>query len=292
MPRHPRTFRTGVDTDPRLADWLTWGRRQRRWADATTYNYHRYARMWLDYCHDHSIRPTRSTRLHVSDWLDTLHPSPGVRAQGHTALRAWFAYQCQQGHAIHDPAAELPKVPARRSVPRSLERDTVRRVLHVAASHGPMWGCYIALLAYAGLRRAEACGLRWADVEGADAWLRILGKGQQERVVPIHDQLRPFLVRWRTATTNPVYLFPGRWGDAPMDVSTASKKVRVILDAAGVREATSHWLRHSFGRRLIELGVPLPEVMEAMGHASLGSTTTYLRARPAQVAAAIARLDY
>lgn len=278
--------------DPRLRDWLDWGTRTRRWAATTSTDYHRRARGWLDWCAANGVRPARSTARDVEGWLTSLHQSPSVRSSSHAAVTAWFDWACATGMTAHNAAREIAKVPVRRSVPRSLEPDQVRAVLAVAARHGPQVACYVGLLVYAALRRAEASRLRWVDVEGTDAWLRVFGKGGQERMVPVHDKLRPLIVRWRSTHPDPVWMFPGRYPHTPISLTTAHQWIRTVLDEAGMPGVTGHWLRHSMARRMIDRGVQVPDVAAALGHRSLGSTMTYIRSRPAQVAAAVARLDF
>ena len=273
-----------------MLEWLTWGRRYRRWADSTCDGYRRRVTAWLAWCEANRIRPCDADAKHVNAWLDTLHPTAAVRTHGHTALLAWFDWQVHTGVCNRNPVRDIPRLPSRRVVPRSLPPDDVSAVLKAAIEHGTRWGAYVGFLAYGGLRRAEACRLRWIDLEGSDAWIRVDGKGGHERMLPIHAKLRPLILRWRSEYADPQWMFPGRSG--PMSVATATKHSRQILDAAGVTEATPHWLRHSFGRRMVEQGVPVPDVMGALGHSSLSSTTIYTRSRPGNVAAAVAMLDY
>ncbi len=275
--------------DPRLRDWLEWGRRTRRWATSTCDGYHRRARHWLGWCEREKVRAPRATARDVTRWLDTLHPTAGVRIHAHTALLAWFAYQQHLGKAKRNPVRDVPRPPARRSVPRSLSPDAMRAVVEAAAGYGPRWSCFIGLLAYSGLRRTEACQIRWVDIDD-DEWITVVGKGGQEATVPVHEHLRPLIVAWRSTLPDPMWVFPGRCG--AMSAATATIWTRRILDDAGLPHATGHALRHGYGRRLVELGVPLPDVMGAMRHESLSSTSIYVRSRPPQVAAAVAKLDY
>ena len=277
--------------DKRIADWLDWGRLERRWARSTCDGYRRRVSSWLVWCAVNSIRQDRASADDVRAWLATLHPTAAVRSHAHTALLAWFDHRVQVCGDKRNPVRDVSRVPVRRVIPRSLSVDEVQAVLAAANNYGPRWSCFMRLMLFGGLRRAEACSLRWVDIEGTDAWLRVLGKGGQERMLPIHPRLRRSIVALRSDLLDPVWLFPGRDG-GPMSVATATKWTRVILDAAGLPHATGHWCRHSFATRLIEQGVDVPAVQAALGHASLGSTTIYTRARPHRVAEAVALLDY
>lgn len=275
---------------PLVMDWLAWGMRERGWANTTCVSYRRRVTAWLAWCKENGIRQERVRTSDVRAWLATL--PAGATRHAFSAVLAWFDWRCAFGKQRSNPVREIPRAPARRVIPRSLDVDQARAVLTAAGNHGPKWSCYVSLMLYCGLRRTEACGLRWVDIEGGDQWLRVLGKGSRERIMPVHNQLRVSLVRWRSTHVAGVWIFPGRYGGRPMSLTTASKRIRVILDEAGLPQATGHWLRHSFATRMIDLGRPLPDVMAALGHSTLSSTTVYTRARPHTVQAAVEAIDF
>jgi len=73
---------------------------------------------------------------------------------------------------------------------------------------------------------------------------------------------------------------------------TLSRWVAAVGDRAGVPGLTPHVARHSYATRLVELGVDLRTVQEALGHASLATTQVYTRVRPERLTAAVAALDF
>lgn len=278
--------------DARIGPWLDWGRRRRSWADLTCEEYARRARAWLGWCQGRGIRPDRANKRDVNAWLDSLHPSPSVRSHALCALRAWYDWR-QDVRGGRNPAREVESVPVRRTVVRSLERDEARRVLDVSARHGADWACVCGLMLYAGLRRSEVRRARWVDLEGSDQWLRVRGKGGQESMLPVHPQLRGMVMRWRTIGVSPVWMFPSpRDPRHPIAVATLTKRMRAILDEAGLPHATGHWLRHTYGSTVLEGSGDVAATQAALRHASLSSTTVYVRARDAQVRAAVSALDY
>lgn len=274
-----------------LTEWLDWGRRTRGWADTTCYDYQLRTGHWLTWTKDNGIRADRATPADIEDWLATLHPSPSVRTYATVALVAYYDWQ-ESRTRRPNPARKVPRVPRSRSIPRSLSPDQVKAVRAAASRHGPDWALFVALMLYAGLRRVEACRVRWVDVEGADEWLRVIGKGGKERVLPIHSELRAALVRWRSAGMSPEWVFPGRYRGEHMSTSCATKRTRQILDEAGVPQATGHWCRHTYGTVALERSGDIAAVQGALRHESLSSTSIYTQARPARVAEVVAMLDY
>jgi len=126
-----------------------------------------------------------------------------------------------------------------------------------------------------GLRIGEARDLPPENVQPEQRRLRIIGKGDKERFVPLPDALLTLLrATWRLHR-NPTRVFATRpstpigRGCTIYDVFTAAR------EEAGVPHVTTHVFRHSYATRLLERGVQLPVVQILMGHANLRSTMIY-----------------
>lgn len=131
-----------------------------------------------------------------------------------------------------------------------------------------MYGC--------GLRIGEATTLTVAQIDGPGKLLRIIGKGNKERLVPLPQPvLERLRTHWKTHR-NKCWLFPNQAGTHPV----SSKNVRLAFcaaaKAAGLPErAVPHSLRHSYATQLLQSGVELRIVQILLGHASLKSTSVY-----------------
>jgi site-specific recombinase XerD len=275
-----------------VADFLTWGRRRRRWADTTVEGYRLRIESWIAHCRANRIRLTRATRADVAGWLDSLYPGPATHSQARTAAVAFYDYLVSAGRVSANPARRIERLPQRRSVPRALDPDQVRAVLTAASRYGTKRHCYIGLLFYAGLRRSEACRVRWADLEGEDGWLRVLGKGGHERVVPVCPELRGLVLAHRSANPSRLWLFAGQYPGDPVSVSTATRWTRQVLDDAGLPHVTGHQARHSFATSMLQAGWDAATVGQALGHVDLSATTRYTRARSDRVAEAVQSLPW
>ena len=123
----------------------------------------------------------------------------------------------------------------------------------------------------------EALSLEVTAVDRARRVLRIIGKGDKDRLVPLpQPTLDAFEQVWRTHH-NRRWLFPNRRGDAPLDERVLRRSFAAAAAAAGVPPGiTPHALRHSYATRLIENGVDTRVVQILLGHTKLESTARYL----------------
>lgn len=132
-----------------------------------------------------------------------------------------------------------------------------------------MYGC--------GLRMGEAVKVRVTDVEAARMVLRVVGKGNKERLAPLATSLYEDLRRVWTMHRHPQWLFGNQRGTNHVDPGTVRKAFRKACVEAGIQqEVKPHCLRHSFATRLIEEGVPVETVRILLGHASIKTTQGYL----------------
>lgn len=127
-----------------------------------------------------------------------------------------------------------------------------------------------------GLRISEATTLGFGAVDRANQVLRIIGKGDKERLVPLPQPVLDDLSwLWRTHR-NRRWLFPNHRGDAPLNNRVLSRSFAIAAAAAGIRRGvTPHALRHSYATRLIENGVDIRVVQILLGHAGIASTAIY-----------------
>lgn len=127
-----------------------------------------------------------------------------------------------------------------------------------------------------GLRTSEAATLKVEAVDGANRLLRIIGKGDKERRVPLPqpvlDELRGL---WRIHR-NPHWLFPNHFGTKPANQQVLCRSFAAAAGAAGItRRVTPHALRHSYATRLLESGVDTRVVQILLGHANIATTAIY-----------------
>ncbi len=209
------------------------------------------------------------------------------------AIRGFYKFAFGDGLIPVDVAAhlELPRMP--RLLPETLTVEEVERLLEASgAEDDPVSGrlrdrALVELLYASGLRISEALGLDREDLSLDGAFVRVIGKGDKERLVPVGDVALVVLDRWirgpRTALLAEGHVQPLRGG--PLFLGDRGRRlarqqawsaVKRAAAAAGLVDRVSpHTLRHSFATHLLEGGADLRIVQELLGHASISTTQLY-----------------
>lgn len=203
------------------------------------------------------------------------------------AVRAFFAWAYRVGVVEHNPAARLASARAAVTLPHVLDIDQAGRLLDEARACAE-GGDAIALrdwamseLLYAtGIRVGELAGIDLGHLDLGERTVRVLGKGDKERVVPFGVPARRALIAWiehgRGALPGmaSAALFIGRRG-ARVDQRQVRAAIHGLAQRAGVPDIAPHALRHSAATHLLEGGSDLRSVQEVLGHASLATTQRY-----------------
>ena len=150
--------------------------------------------------------------------------------------------------------------------------------VHALLAHvrNPTHKACLALIYACGLRISEAVTLEVTSIDSALLLLRIIGKGNKQRQVPLPapvlDDLRDFWPSHR----NRRWVFPNRSGAKPIDRQVLERVCRNAALAAGIaRRVTPHILRHSYATRLLESGVDIRVVQILLGHVHIATTAIY-----------------
>ena len=254
----------------------------------------------LEHAHRAGVQaPGALAATHLRGWLASQHASGAARttlARRGAAARTFTAFAHRQGWLAIDPGPQLGTLKTRRTLPHVLRQDEMRAVLDTAARHAEAEATQTAVqaavalrdaavleLLYAtGIRVSELCALTPGSFDHARRTVRVRGKGDKERTVPVgvpalraviawHDKGRPVLAR---ANSGPALFLGVRGGR--LDPRTARRIVHQRLREGGAtRETGPHGLRHSAATHLLEGGADLRSVQEILGHSSPATTQIY-----------------
>ncbi len=204
-----------------------------------------------------------------------------------SGITGFYLYQLRQGYIQASPAAQLESVPLPRKLPTVLAVEQVM-ALFEQVDHSTPEGlrnrAIVEFLYACGMRVSELTELKLGQLFLEAGFIRVIGKGQRERLIPIgaeaikHWRIYEEHVRRRFAPemlSSPETCFLNRRGGA-LSRNMVFMIVRDLARAAGIRAAVGpHTLRHSFATHLIEGGADLRSVQEMLGHASITTTERY-----------------
>jgi integrase/recombinase XerC/integrase/recombinase XerD len=225
--------------------------------------------------------------------------APASSARKLAALRTLFRSQREHGLLQQNPA-DLISTPRRGShLPRVVRADELAGLLESIPADGPLALRDRAIfeLAYAcGLRAEEIVSLKSGDVDYDSEQLRVEGKGQKTRFVPVGElaltALRRYLERGRDALRteeNQDALFLSKSGRA-LSTSDVRRRLAIWTKRSALQGGCSpHALRHSFATHLLDGGADLRVIQELLGHSSISTTQLYTRVESARLRSAYAR---
>jgi integrase/recombinase XerD len=230
-------------------------------------------------------------RDHLVDFLASLYRlklESRTVARHLVTLRNFFRYAQVQEFISEDPSQNLESPKIRRSLPDYLRLEEVEKLLAQPDEKTPIGlrdRAMLEVLYSSGLRVSELTGLRVMDLDRTAGYVRCIGKGDKERVVPIGKKAMALVDRYlrdarpkllgKGQLTHSQILFLNRRGGGFSRVG-----VWKILSAygrqAGLRVAlTPHMLRHSFATHLLERGADLRSVQLMLGHSDISTTQIY-----------------
>ena len=241
------------------------------------------------------------TQRAVRSWLARTLADGGARstiARHTAAIRNFTSWAMREGILASDPAALLSSPRADQRLPSPLDESDARALLNAARDEATAGGASqirnwaILELTYAcGLRVSEVCALDISSLNHEALTVRVVGKGNKERVVPYGppaaDALDHWLVRGRpqlAGERSGHALFLGDKGGR-IDPRVVRSMVHKMAARAGVHDIAPHGLRHSTATHLLQGGADLRAVQEMLGHSSLSTTQRYTHVDTARLSA-------
>ncbi|MBC8208496.1 MAG: tyrosine recombinase XerC [Desulfobulbaceae bacterium] len=231
--------------------------------------------------------------IHVRRYVVSLHGrnSSATVARKLSALRSLFRFMQRRLGLDSDPLVGVMAPKTGRSIPVFLTVDEVFSLLEAPGDQDSFAARDIALLELlysTGMRVAELVSRDLADLDFESGMLRVRGKGNKERLVPVGRPAREAVRAW-LGLRNELTAARVRRGHLPernalflngqggrLSVRSVERLIRMYGERAGILQAvTPHALRHSYATHLLEMGADLRSVQELLGHASLSTTQRY-----------------
>ncbi len=270
-----------------IEDFLQYLRLERGLSENTRQAYRRDLKGFVEY--SRLADPSRTTPSQISNYFSSLGhggAKPASMARKISSLKQFFEYLVENKRIDRNPAVVYSAPKISRYHPDYLSPQEISGVIDkidVSSEAGKRNRGMIELLYGCGLRLSELLNLKTSDIEFDAGFVRITGKGNKQRLVPVGkfalEAINQYLGVSEGArrVSQADLLFPNRTG-RPFSRVGVWKIVKKLVRAGGVvKKVTPHTFRHSFATHLIEGGADLRVVQEMLGHADISTTEIYTK---------------
>ncbi|WP_455077112.1 site-specific tyrosine recombinase XerD [Prevotella koreensis] len=263
-------------------------RLQRGFSPNTLEAYQRDVKKLTDYLDGEGIRLTDVTLEHLQSFAASLHDlGIGAKSQCRilSGVRSFCNFMVRDGRIEDDPSELLESPQTGKHLPEVLsieEVDMLEAAIDCSKWEGQRNRAMIEMLFSCGLRVSELVTLKLSDLYLDERFIRVLGKGNKERLVPISPRAIDELYMWfdkrnamKIKPGEEDYVFLNRRG-AHLTRTMVLIFIKDYARDAGIRKTISpHTLRHSFATSLLEGGADLRAIQAMLGHESIGTTEIY-----------------
>lgn len=227
----------------------------------------------------------KSDILHFIHHLNDSGKASASTARMLSSIRSFHKFLIREKKTDHDPSEHIDTPRPDKKLPKTLSTSEIETLMEIPERNTPLGmrnKAMLEMLYASGMRVSELCGLKMEDIHLQMGFVRCLGKGNKERIIPLgqmaSDALthfiregRPVLMRRQSHHT----LFVNHHG-RPISRQGFWKVLKQLAQKAGIeKELTPHTLRHSFATHLLENGADLRAVQEMLGHADISTTQIY-----------------
>jgi integrase/recombinase XerD len=243
----------------------------------------------LLYLGDVGVDPRQAKLEDLHGFVAGLHDigiHPRSQARILSGVRSFYRFLLLDGFVETDPTELLPSPKIGEHLPEVLslqEIDDIERAIDLSLPEGQRNRAIIEMLYSCGLRVSELCSLHLSDLYLDDGFVRVLGKGRKERLVPISGKAVEELGRWFSDRCH-IDIKPGEEDYVFLSVRRGKHLSRIMVfhivkqlaEMAGITKVISpHTFRHSFATHLLEGGANLRAIQTMLGHESIATTEIY-----------------
>lgn len=230
----------------------------------------------------------KAQSMHIRSWMADMKgegQSSRTIVRKLSSLRSFYKYLLKTGKIKIVPTTEISAPKVRKRLPVFVKENEMSDLVQALASSSEDWKGWnarmlITLFYATGMRVSELIQLKEKQVDLSRMLIKVLGKGNKERVIPIHPDIREMVESYSAEKRK-------RWAALPetLLVTESGKKLypkyayllvkQYLGEASTLEKKSPHVLRHSFATHLLDHGADLNAVKELLGHASLAATQVY-----------------
>lgn len=273
-----------------MVQFLEWQQHERRSSPHTLLSYSTDLEQFVHFLSVESPNtlPEEADVLLIRAWVYSLGEAgakPTTLNRKMACLRSFYRYLSEQGFRADNPMTRIKSAQLPKRQPSYMPEDSLNDWL---AQHefspdyaGQRDRLMLELLYGTGIRLSELIGLNMADVSGYEGSIRVLGKRNKERLVPLHRGLLALLKAYISLRAEFAPLSP----DSPLLLTDkgerlypvfVQRKVKAYLgQITHQKKRSPHTLRHSFATHLLEAGADIKAMRDLLGHSSLAATQVY-----------------
>ena len=274
--------------DPAVSRFLDAAGRERGLSENTLAAYRADLTALARWLAERNVPIMRTTRADLQDfiaWRARAGARPSSTARQLSSFRRFFHYFAREGAIREDPTAQIAMPKFARSVPRSLTEEEVEALLSAPVVSDPLGNrdhTMLEVLYATGLRVSELVNLRQGQIDFTQGVIRVPGKGDRERVIPLGEGAMRALKKFSSGVRDEIlldhqtdYLFPTRRGDHMTRQAFWYIVKRYARKAGIAKELSPHALRHAFATHLLNHGADLRVVQMLLGHSNLSTGQIY-----------------
>lgn len=232
--------------------------------------------------------PSQITHHHIRNWMVELMDAHIARSVNRkiATLRKYFKFLVQEGVLTVNPASKIntPKIP--KNLPVIVEDARLTQMLNNSDVFtddfkGTRDKLVIEMLFGTGMRLAEMIGIKETDINTYEGTVKVLGKRNKERIIPLNHELRLLLVKYlelkksENFSNNSITLFVTDKGASAYPKLIYLIVHKYLSNISTQNKKSPHVLRHTFATSLLNAGADLNAIKELLGHANLSATQIY-----------------
>ena len=271
-----------------LKDFL----RIKNYSKHTISNYERDINRFLKYLNENKIDPDDVSTAIITGWIIFLRReglSNRSIQRNISSLKNFYKYLFKNGitDTNYFESVQSPKIGE--TLPKALTPEDVEKLLSFEPKtfSDARDKAFLELLYSSGLRVSEAVSVNISSFESDFNFVKVLGKGNKERMLPVGKYAKDAIVTWLNIRDNNINstdaLFTNKYGNR-ISVRAMQQRIYKISVAQGMSPVSPHMLRHSFATHILESSGDLRSIQEMLGHSSLSTTQIYTKLNFQQLA--------
>lgn len=263
---------------------------EKRYSPHTVRSYTNDLKQFYSFLSDHGIpgEPSGITSGDIRQWIVSMMAEGISTVSVHrkiSCLRVYFKYLRKQGVIKADPLEKVVLPKRKKTLPSFVEEKALDKLLDEIdfgeGFEGIRNRTMIEMLYLTGMRRAELINLRNADVDLAEGTLKVTGKRNKQRIIPIVIPYIKRLDEYRKIRNEQMADNPDGWffltgkGNKLYDKFVYNTVIRYLSMVTTIEKKSPHVLRHTFATHMLNRGADLNSIKELLGHANLSATQIY-----------------